>query len=296
MLKKIDSTKTYRVGTPVPGFSADYPEFVPKTIKSIVGNEIIASGCKNWQDFFQKNPKKFPISKPYMVYEIAPDGTFGEYCAEGQFLSFAKPGSTNLGDGQQIDDQNYYRRENVRLKAEIERLLQKQDELISVIDSKDSEIQKLHEANEKWWKDEKLPLEKEVLDLKYQVDRIKEDKENSIAALNDTWENEKKANTLAIEKEAMEARFQALENEKAERASSLAGYGEIASAVAVPILGQVLSAAMSAITTKYPNLIPSIASRIGADATPSPEHKQELQQAQETQKIDPATAFQTGAN
>lgn len=271
---------------PVENFSHDYPELIPKTIKSITGQQLTSMhGVKTWEEFFKKNPLKLTPAKVYYVYEIGSDGSYGNYVMEGLPQPYLAKGLADEYDQTQSD--NFYRKENTRLHSEIERLLAKVDDLTVVIEAKEDEIIALKKANEKWWTEEKLPLIQQVSTLEYKCEQLAHEKESSIQALNDQYESEKRENLARAEKEAIEKRFAALESEKAERANALAGYGEIASAVAVPLLGKLTDVLMNSINKNYPNLIPSIAEKFGGDGTPA-------QQQQQQYELDPATAFNTG--
>ena len=299
MARIINAQKSFRIGLPVAEFSSDFPEFQKDSIKSLPGSNLIEMGCTTWEQFFKTNPLKLLVSKIYMVYEIDDDGNFGKYAAEGQFQPYRAAAA--LGDKMQDEAavQPIYKRENTRLQNEVERLLERQDQLNEIIVQKNKQIADLQAAEQKWWKDERGPLMQEIQELKYKIEKIEADNVVKIQSLNDDFESQKNAavealrnEELAKKNEELAKKHEELEKAERDRKETLSGYGEIATAVAVPIFGKIMDGVLASLHKNYPNLIPSIAEKLGGDATPSPALAQTA--PAQTQTLDPSTAFQVG--
>lgn len=287
MAIQIQKLKTFRIGEPSVNWTSEYPELKPnKQTKSLTGEILINTyKCKTWTDFFQKNPMKFPVAKTFYVYEIESDGAIKDtgYVAEGQFQPY-KPVSAVLNDDYNSPAaDSALRAENTRLRHEVEKLHAQNSDLHELIAERDEQIKELQESEKKWYKEDKLPLERKVLELNYDIKKLEADKETAVQSLRDDYEAIRKKDKDEEEIRQLKANVDSLMNEKKESANSLSGLQSTAAALAPTLLSAGLDALEKAIERRKPGLIENFLNRFSGEPVQD-----------STAELDPAEAFKTG--
>jgi len=274
MAKLIDKNVIYRIGIPTSDSQPGYAVLRAGSEYSIPGIDIISVKCKTWEDFFKKNPLKMkPLDKIFKVYTISEDESL-QYVTEGQFKS-PQSEQTNLADNIQYSPK----------VSELQRIIAANEERImylnGIIEDKNAEIGELKELNAEWLP-EKLELEKKIFFAERDLEAAKENNEKSIQTLNDDFEHQREKDREKSQIAQLTDQIEQIKKAQEEKQNSLSGIGEIIAGVSVPILGKLMGVAMDAVNKRYPNAVPGILKSFGADATPTPEYEQELQQQQTT--------------
>lgn len=295
--RNIGAGTNYRMGMMGTDGTPEYADLI--NTESFSGSKAIAtakaSGKKivTWDDFFRENPLRIPISgKPKMwyVYEVSDNGANGQYVVEGKFVPIQV---VNNGLGDNMQPSNRAAMNQARTELEISQ--QKVIELQGKVAEQEAEIYRLKNEQEKWYKDEKIPLETKIVGLEYQIKAMEKDKETTIQGLNDDYERRNQLDREKLEKEEMKRQIQDLRDIQEKKTSSLSGMFTEAAPFAVPLLAEALSKGFELLNNKYPNLIGGFVNKTGGNLEPSPEHAAELAQKQQSNQLDPKTAFKQNA-
>ncbi len=292
----IGSNTSYRMGMMSGEGTAEFAELSNQ--ESFTGSSAIRAAKANgkkmitWDDFFEVNPFNLKVGKMWYIYEIGQNGNNDKYVKEGKFKPVVAV-NNGLGDGMQQPQSN--RNAYNAAKTELENALQK----IVELQDKNAELESINytlkQEQEKFYKEEKIPLETKIVGLEYQIKAMEKEKEAATQTLRDDFARETRDNQEKLEKIELQNRIKRLEEDKTAKSSALSGMFNDIAPLAVPAIGEALMIGAMKLNEKYPHLFGRFAQALGGNTEPSPEHAAELAQKQvqpNPKELNTKTAFQ----